>query len=75
MVTLDVKSAFDGVLHNRLIFRLLTQGWPENLLRWVDSFMSNRSATMTVDDYTSEKFNLVCGLPQGSPTSSIFFLI
>lgn len=74
MATL-VRGAFDGALHNRLIYRLRTQGWPENLVRWVESFMSNRSASITTDDFTSEDPPLVCGLPQGSPASSILFLL
>ncbi|POS87428.1 hypothetical protein EPUL_001522 [Erysiphe pulchra] len=73
--TLDVKGAFDGVLHNRLIFRLRSQGWPENLVRWVGSFMSNRSATITLDQFTTDEFSLTCRLPQGSPISPILFLL
>lgn len=75
IATLDVRGAFDGVLQNRLNFRLRTQGWPENFVRWVDSFMSNRSATIIIDNYISEEFNLKCRLPQGSPASPILFLL
>ncbi|POS83234.1 hypothetical protein EPUL_004373, partial [Erysiphe pulchra] len=75
IATLDVRGAFDGVLQNRLTFRLRTQGWPEIFVRWVDSFMSNRSATITIDDYIFEEFNLKCGLPQGSPASQILFFL
>lgn len=38
MATLNVKGAFDEVLHNCLIFQLRFQGWPENLVRWIVSF-------------------------------------
>lgn len=72
--TLDV-SAFDRALQNRLIFRLRTQGWPENFLRWVDLIMSDRSATITIDEYISKEFKLKCELPQGSPASPVLFFL
>lgn len=33
-VTLDVQGAFDAVLHNRLVRRMQTQGWPTYILQW-----------------------------------------
>ncbi|KAI0994152.1 hypothetical protein K3495_g14029, partial [Podosphaera aphanis] len=32
-VTLDVQGAFDAVLHNRLVRRMQTQGWPAYILQ------------------------------------------
>ena len=32
-VTLDVQGAFDAVLHNRLLWRMQAQGWPDSILR------------------------------------------
>ena len=28
IVTVNVKGDFDGLVRNRLLYRLLTQGWP-----------------------------------------------
>lgn len=39
LVTLDVEGAFDAVLHNRLIWRMQAQGWPNSILRWTESFL------------------------------------
>ena len=75
MVTVDVKGAFDGVLRNRLLFRLRTQGWPENVVQWVSSFFQNRSARIRLDREVSDPFQILCGLPQGSPVSPILFLL
>lgn len=75
IVTVDVKGAFDGVLCNRLLFRLRTQGWPENLIRWVRSFFKDRSAQIQFDQIKSNPFPVLCGLPQGSPVSPILFLL
>lgn len=37
MMTLDVQGAFDAVLRRRLIIRMLQQGWPRNLVKFVGS--------------------------------------
>lgn len=47
--TVYVKGAFDGVLCNQLLYRLCIQGWPETLVRWVQSFFRERSARILLD--------------------------
>lgn len=75
MLTLDVKGAFDAVLPGRLTQRLLDQGWPVKLVKWVSSFTSNRSASLRLGDFTSQAFQVPAGLPQGSPISPILFML
>ncbi|CCU77161.1 reverse transcriptase [Blumeria hordei DH14] len=75
LLTLDVKGAFDGVLPGRLALRLRDQGWPDNLVRWVASFTSNRAAKTRLDGSTGPEFDVPCGLPQGSPVSPILFML
>ncbi len=75
MVTLDVKGAFDGVLPGHLILRLRQQGWPPPVLAWTQSFLSGRTASISIDGETSQPRELHCGLPQGSPVSPILFLL
>ena len=75
LVTMDIQGAFDSVLRKRLIFRLREQGWPIQLVKWVDSFMSSRSARVRFKETTTDDLPLHCGLPQGSPISPILFLL
>ena len=75
LVTMDVQGAFDSVLRKRLTYRLREQGWPIELAKWVDSFMSYRSARVRLQDTTTDSAPLQCGLPQGSPVSPILFLL
>ncbi|POS83027.1 hypothetical protein EPUL_003304 [Erysiphe pulchra] len=75
IVTTDVKGAFDGILRNRLCYRLRSQGWPERIVKWVSSFMSDRSAHICLDQSKTESLPILCGLPQGSPVSPILFLL
>lgn len=75
LLTMDVKGAFDGVLPGRLVRRLREQGWPDNLVRWVQSFTTGRSVHIRLDGSTGPETQIQCGLPQGSPISPILFML
>ena len=72
---MDVKGAFDGVLPGRLVRRLREQGWPDNLVRWIQSFTTDRSVQIRLDGRTGPNTGVKCGLPQGSPVSPILFML
>ncbi|KAI0997417.1 hypothetical protein K3495_g10768 [Podosphaera aphanis] len=74
-VTLDVQGAFDAVLHNRLIKRMQTQGWPNYILQWTKSFLSHRRVQVRHSAGVTPERELVCGVPQGSPISPLLFLL
>ena len=75
MLTLDVRGAFDAVLPGRLVQRLRQQGWPGTVVRWVASFLTQRSAALRLDGETGPVFQVPAGLPQGSPVSPILFML
>lgn len=75
LVTLDVQGAFDSVLHNRLLWRMQAQGWPDMILRWTRSFLMNRSVQVRYPGGVTSPKGLVCGVPQGSPISPLLFLL
>jgi hypothetical protein len=51
------------------------RGIPDDLLRWVEAFCSERTATIQINGQLSEVRRLPqAGLPQGSPLSPILFL-
>ncbi|OBS15371.1 hypothetical protein FPOA_13812 [Fusarium poae] len=75
LISFDVKGAYNGVFKDRLLQRLEARGIPKGLVKWIDAFCSNRSATIVVNGYTSERRELPqAGLPQGSPLSPVLFL-
>jgi hypothetical protein len=55
--------------------RRAPRGIPPPLVRWIDAFSSERTATILVNGHISEQQTLPqAGLPQGSPLSPILFL-
>ena len=75
LISFDVKGAYNGVYKERLLQRLQARGIPPPLVQWIDAFCSQRTATIVVNGYTSERQSLPqAGLPQGSPLSPILFL-
>jgi len=57
------------------MLRMLEQGWPRNLVRFVGSFTEERRARIRLEDTVTEVQKISCGLPQGSPASPILFLL
>lgn len=75
IITTDMKGAIDRILRNRLLFRFRSQGKPENILVRVNSFMSERSANIQLDQIKTKPIPILCGLPQELPISPILFLL
>ncbi|KAJ5471428.1 hypothetical protein N7530_008785 [Penicillium desertorum] len=75
LISFDVKGAYNGVCKERLLQRMKARGIPGDLLRWVEAFCSERTATIQINGQVSEVQSLPqAGLPQGSPLSPILFL-
>jgi hypothetical protein len=75
LISFDVKGAYNGVCKERLLQRMKARGIPEDLLRWVEAFCSEGTATIQINGQLSEVRSLPqAGLPQGSPLSPILFL-
>ena len=46
-----------------------------NLLRWINSFLNERSISIKIKNIKSNIFTPKYGVPQGSPLSPIVFII
>ena len=74
-VFLDIEKAFDRVWHNGLRYELLHMNAPALLLRWISSFLRDRTVKVRILDHTSREIAINYGVPQGSPISPLLFLL
>lgn len=75
LVNFDVKGAYNGVSKEGLAQRLEARRIPSKMIRWIESFCSDRTASIMVNGTTSKQQELPqAGLPQGFPLSPILFL-
>lgn len=75
MVTLDVQGAFDALLKNRLLERMVAQGWPEATIKLTNSFLTDRRIATRLEDTTTKPVAALCGTPQGSPWSPMLYML
>lgn len=72
---LDTKGAFDRVNNQRLLKRLIETGIAGTIVRWVNSSLSDRRVMLAIDGRMGETYDIQAGLPQGSPASSVLFIL
>ena len=74
-VFIDLEKAFDTVDHRILLSKLYHYGIRGNANSWFYSYLSHRSQTVTINETTSSKKSITCGVPQGSILGPLLFLI
>lgn len=74
LLLLDVSGAYDNVSRERLLHNLRKRQVDENIVRWIDSFLRDRSTTLKLQEYTASSAPIRTGIPQGSPVSPILYL-
>ncbi len=72
---LDFAKAFDKVPHGRLINKLRIYGIDEQIARWIESFLGNRTQNVIVDGAESEYAAVRSGVPQGTVMGPLLFLL
>ena len=72
---LDRKAGFDNVNASKLRSLLLSKNLPSYMVDWVSSFLTGRKCTLVLQGAANVSAPVSVGTPQGSPISTLLFLI
>ena len=72
---IDLQRAFDRVWIDGLIVKLMRNGVANNMLKWIQSYLFNRRARVSLHQLSSRKILLHQGVPQGGVISPTLFLV
>ena len=75
LVLLDYSKAFDCANHKLILAKLKSYGFTDLPLKWISSYLSNRSQQVVTDSGESKWIKLLNGVPQGSILGPLLFTI
>ena len=75
VVYTDFSKAFDRVNHAILLQKLKSLGFHSKLLKWIESYLTNRIQYVKIGPEVSKMFLNVSGVPQGSHLGPLLFLL
>ena len=75
VISLDISKTFDRVWHKVLLAKLPMFGLHHTFIKWISSFLSDRSIAIRFDGYLSNPHSINSGVPQGSVISPILFIL
>lgn len=75
LVLLDLSAAFDTVDQSVLLNDLKILGVGGRVLKWFESFLSERDFSVSVGNTLSTKGKMTTGVPQGSILGPVLFIV
>eukprot|EP01064_Diplonema_japonicum_P031649 TRINITY_DN5720_c2_g2_i3.p1 TRINITY_DN5720_c2_g2~~TRINITY_DN5720_c2_g2_i3.p1 ORF type:complete len:659 (+),score=146.06 TRINITY_DN5720_c2_g2_i3:2197-4173(+) len=75
LLLFDFKGAFDTVWHKGVIAKLIGDGYPPKLVKWITSFLDQRKASVCVNGEHGCVKTMTGGVPQGTILAPQLFSI
>ena len=75
MIITDFAKAFDVIPHQRLLYKLNWYGIRGTTSQWIQSFLSNHSQRVILENSQSSLIHVTSGVPQGTVLGPILFLV
>ena len=74
-IFIDFSKAFDTVRHNILLEKLKNYGIRGNVIKLLNSYLSDRFQYVSYGGFESCLLKITCGIPQGSVLGPLLFII
>ena len=75
MIVIDLQKAFDTLDHTILLQKMECIGFKDSVIKWFQSYYSNKKFFVTLENVFSDAGLINCGVPQGSILGLLLLLI
>lgn len=74
-IYIDFAKAFDTVPHAYAVEKLKHVGFPDWIMEWLLSYLTDRKAFVRINSACSDTFDIPSGVPQGSILGPLIFVL
>ena len=75
IILIDLQKAFDKINNDILLKKLSIIGFSDHIVKWFQSYLSNRKLTVDLENSFSEISSMSCSVPQRSICDPLLLLI